>query len=78
MTGSSHQTHSSASTKTPIQQPEPRLAYNTQHSNLNLTWMKQWVQQLPKSQPTKEFGDFRLDVTAIMNSMAAVETQATR
>ena len=78
LTGSSHQTHSSASTKTPIQQPEPRLAYNTQHSNLNLTWMKQWVQQLPKSQPTKEFGDFRLDVTAIMNSMAAVETQATR
>ena len=78
LTGSNQQTPSSASTKTPMQQPEPRLAYSSQQSNLNLTWMKQWVQQLPKSQPTKEFGDFRLDVTAIMNSMAAVETQATR
>ena len=74
--GSSEQTPS-ASTKTPMQLTEPRLAYNTQQSNPNLTWMKQWVQRLPQSQPTKEFGTFRLDVTAIMNSMTAIETRAT-
>jgi mRNA-decapping enzyme subunit 2 len=38
---------------------------NEQHR----VWMKQWVQQLPQSQPTKEFGDFRLDVNAVMNAM---------
>lgn len=35
----------------------------------HLTWMKQWMQRLPKAQPTKEFGDFRLDVHSIMSAM---------
>ena len=38
----------------------------------HLTWMKQWTQRLPKAQPTKEFGDFRLDVHSIMIAMKAV------
>ena len=32
--------------------------------------MKQWVQMLPQVEATKEFGDFRLDVSLVMNAMA--------
>lgn len=40
-------------------------ANNNEHG----VWMKQWVQQLPQSQSTTEFGDFRIDVNAVMNAM---------
>lgn len=32
-------------------------------------FLKQWVKGLPPGQPTKQFGDFRFDVDAIMNAM---------
>ena len=38
----------------------------------HLTWMKQWMQTLPVAQPTKEFGDFHLNVDSIMSAMKAV------
>ncbi|KAL3770683.1 hypothetical protein ACHAW5_003127 [Stephanodiscus triporus] len=37
--------------------------------NDHMAWMKMWAQQLPQSQPTNVFGDFRLDVDAIINAM---------
>ena len=38
--------------------------------NEHMIWMKQWVQNLPKSPPTKEFGSFQFDVEAILKAMA--------
>ena len=38
--------------------------------NEHWMWMKQWVKRLPQTPSTKEFGDFRLDVDAIMRAMA--------
>mmetsp|Transcript_23953 Transcript_23953/g.47991 ORF Transcript_23953/g.47991 Transcript_23953/m.47991 type:complete len:703 (-) Transcript_23953:16-2124(-) len=43
------------------------------HHDENWTWMKQWVQNLPKVTPSKTFGDFRFDVDAIM---AVMQTKA--
>jgi len=37
--------------------------------NEHIVWMRQWVQQLPKAPPTKEFGTFKFDVNAIMKAM---------
>jgi len=37
--------------------------------NEHMVWMKQWVQRLPQSPPTKEFGTFKFDVNAIMKAM---------
>lgn len=42
---------------------------NPANDNEHRVWMKQWVQQLTQSQPTPEFGDFRIDVNAVMNAM---------
>ncbi|KAL9187861.1 hypothetical protein ACHAXT_006239 [Thalassiosira profunda] len=46
---------------------EPPPAKDDEH----MVWMKQWARQLPQTEPTNAFGDFRLDVDAVMNAMAA-------
>jgi len=40
----------------------------------HLLHLRQWIKNLPDAKPTRTFGDFRLDVEAIMN---AVQTQQT-
>jgi hypothetical protein len=36
----------------------------------HMAWMQRWAQDLPQSRPTNVFGDFRLDINAIMNAMS--------
>lgn len=38
----------------------------------HLEWMKHWVKRLPQAGPTKEFGDFRLDVNLIVEAMTTI------
>ncbi|KAL7533896.1 hypothetical protein ACHAWF_004658 [Thalassiosira exigua] len=37
----------------------------------HLAWMRGWAERLPLAEPTEAFGDFRIDVSAVMNAMAA-------
>ena len=46
---------------------EPTSQPNAQNDHLQS--MRSWVNGLPKTPPTKYFGEFRFDVDAIMNSM---------
>jgi len=59
---------SSSSVLPPMVEQQAPLPTTSEH----LTWMKQWMQSLPKAQPTKEFGDFHLNVHSIMIAMKAV------
>ena len=42
-----------------------------ERDNEHLVWMKQWAQGLPQAPPTKEFGNFKFNVEAIMKAMVA-------
>jgi len=63
--------HSSSASTSVVQAPTQQ-AVNSQ--NEHLVWMKQWVQQLPKAGSTSQFGDFRLDVNAVMNAMTTAQS----
>jgi len=75
ITAKSQQEKLSILPPSPMEEPGamPEVAQPTMSndsSNEHWAWMTQWVQRLPEVPPTKEFGDFRLDVTAVMNAMA--------
>lgn len=48
----------------------PQQLGDSYQLNDHMIWMKSWAQQLPQSRSTRIFGDFRLDVNAIMNAMS--------
>lgn len=54
----------------PIDVPKNMSFHNQQqsgvHESNHLKWMRQWARNLPQSAPTETFGDFRLDVDAVM------------
>ncbi|KAL3817617.1 hypothetical protein ACHAXA_006506 [Cyclostephanos tholiformis] len=59
----------------PVPQREARKSTPRQLSDSHqlidhMAWMRLWAQQLPQCQSTSIFGDFRLDVKAIMNAMS--------
>ena len=49
----------------PIDVPKNMQQPGVYESN-HLKWMRHWARNLPQSAPTKAFGDFRLDVDAVM------------
>jgi mRNA-decapping enzyme subunit 2 len=51
-------------------QSPPQQLSDSHQLNDHMAWMKLWAQQLPQSRSTRIFGDFRLDVNAIMNAMS--------
>ena len=56
----------------PPPQPQAVLAKAQAEDDVHWRWMRRWVEDLPQTEPTKEFGDFRLDVDLIMNGMKTI------
>ena len=65
-------TLSEPSHATPTQPPkEQQVDDSDTHQQIDhMAWMQRWAQDLPQSRPANVFGDFRLDIHAIMNAMS--------